>query len=172
MIPLNDPVSSQTVLSAMITPAVMILSCASLAISTSARLGRVIDRTRKISEQIITAGTAGGNEENRKMIRHELLRQLSMSARRARLLQLSLTAVYLSLTLFVATSFALGAASVLDELRAWLPMTLGVVGIMLLFGACLLLVIDARIAVSAIFSEMDSLNRICRGIDHDLGKTG
>ena len=45
---MNNLSTALAILSAMITPAVLISACGQLIISTSARLGRVIDRTRKV----------------------------------------------------------------------------------------------------------------------------
>jgi hypothetical protein len=48
-----NPLSSAiTVLTAMITPAVLISACGSMILSTSSRLGRVVDRVRAPSEKL------------------------------------------------------------------------------------------------------------------------
>lgn len=44
--------SATTVLTAMITPAVLISACGSMILSTSTRLGRVVDRVRGLSEKL------------------------------------------------------------------------------------------------------------------------
>ena len=44
--------SATTVLTAMITPAVLISACGSMILSTSTRLGRVVDRVRILSERL------------------------------------------------------------------------------------------------------------------------
>ncbi len=44
--------SAVTVLTAMITPSVLISSCAALILSTSLRLGRVADRVRALSDKL------------------------------------------------------------------------------------------------------------------------
>ena len=48
---LEAPQNALAVLTAMITPAVLISACGALIFSTSTRLGRVIDRTRILSER-------------------------------------------------------------------------------------------------------------------------
>jgi hypothetical protein len=40
------------VLTAMITPAVLISACGSMILSTSSRLGRVVDRVRSLSDKL------------------------------------------------------------------------------------------------------------------------
>ncbi len=47
-----DSASAIAVLTAMITPAVLISACGSMILSTSARLGRVVDRVRALSERL------------------------------------------------------------------------------------------------------------------------
>jgi len=48
-----DPtLSAVAVLTAMITPAVLISACGSMILSTSSRLGRVVDRVRALSDKL------------------------------------------------------------------------------------------------------------------------
>jgi uncharacterized protein DUF2721 len=47
-----DPTSAIAVLTAMITPAVLISACGSMILSTSSRLGRVVDRVRALSDRL------------------------------------------------------------------------------------------------------------------------
>jgi len=49
---MNDLSFPVTVLTAMITPAVLISACGSMILSTSSRLGRVVDRVRPLSEKL------------------------------------------------------------------------------------------------------------------------
>ncbi|HYN23544.1 MAG TPA: DUF2721 domain-containing protein, partial [Pyrinomonadaceae bacterium] len=44
--------SAIAVLTAMITPAVLISACGSMILSTSGRLGRVVDRVRALSDRL------------------------------------------------------------------------------------------------------------------------
>ena len=44
--------SAIAVLTAMITPAVLISACGSMILSTSTRLGRVVDRVRQLSDKL------------------------------------------------------------------------------------------------------------------------
>jgi len=77
-------------LTAMITPAVLISACGTLIFSTSTRLARIVDRVRELTNAMDTlyAGAEGDFLEER---RAEVERQLSMHARRGRLIQWSLT---------------------------------------------------------------------------------
>ena len=79
-----DPFSSAlAVLSAMITPAVLISACGTLVLSTSTRLGRLVDRVRDLSdrfEQLVKDSNPELQLEKRAMI----LSQLELSTGRAR----------------------------------------------------------------------------------------
>src|SRR5258708_7482594 len=47
-----DSATAIAVLTAMITPAVLISACASMILSTSSRLGRVVDRVRSLADRL------------------------------------------------------------------------------------------------------------------------
>jgi hypothetical protein len=103
---LTGPVA---VLSAMITPAVLISACGSLAISTSNRLGRTIERARRLSDQfaaLAREAAAGGGPEVMEQIAEQramLFDQLERATRRSRLLQLAMMRLHLAIGAFVAT---------------------------------------------------------------------
>ena len=48
---LESPQNALAVLTALITPAVLISACGALIFSTSTRMGRVVDRVRSLSER-------------------------------------------------------------------------------------------------------------------------
>lgn len=143
------------VLSAMITPAVLISACASLILATSARLGRVVDRTRNLSQRFedLTRETADGEEVQEK--RAMLFDQLDKATSRARLLQRAMTRLYLALSVFVGTSVAIGIVATSRTQYAWIPIGLGLVGGGLLLMASVLLIWESRLALAAVYSEMD-----------------
>jgi hypothetical protein len=51
-----------SVLTAMITPAVLISACSALLLSTSLRLGRTVDRVRDLANEFQTAPPTGDEE--------------------------------------------------------------------------------------------------------------
>ena len=70
-------------LSAMITPAVLISACGTLVLSNSLRLGRIVDRVRELSrllEELCTSAHSNLVDERR----IELERQLATHAQRSR----------------------------------------------------------------------------------------
>src|SRR3954466_11793384 len=101
-----------SVLSAMITPAVLISACGSLILATSDRLSKAVNRTREISTaptpQTGTEQRADGREEERRM----LCVQLDYATTRSRLLQRALSRLYAALGFFVGTSVQIGLAAV------------------------------------------------------------
>ena len=81
---MNELSSALSVLTAMITPAVLISACGSLLLSTSTRLGRVVDRVRALAEKLeeITKTPELELFEER---RAALFRQMDIATSRARL---------------------------------------------------------------------------------------
>lgn len=150
---MSDLSSALTILSAMITPAVLISACASLILTTSQRLSRVIDRTRKLAGQFeeLARAEQGQAAEQRPF----LFDLLDRTARRSRLLQRALSCQYLALSTFVATSVAIGIVAVSGQHYAWLPIGLGLLGSGLLLYTSILLIRESRIALESVNAEMD-----------------
>ena len=144
---------SFSVLSAMFTPAVLISACGTLIFSTSTRLARVVDRVRELSrviEQFSRDENADFPEE-----RHiEVDRQIAIHARRVQFIQRSLTSFYLSLSMLVAATVAIGFVAVFNR-AAWLPNALGIVGTVCLFYGCITLIAETRLALRSVKSEME-----------------
>ena len=141
------------VLAAMITPAILMLACGTLITSTATRLARIVDRVRQLSvlfEQLTSGDPVDFVEERLA----EVERQLATHVQRSRLIQGSLTSFYLSLGLFVATSLSLALVAVLPSLT-WLSTALGLVGTLVLFHGCLLLIRETRLALTSVNSEME-----------------
>ena len=141
-----------SLLSAMITPAVLISACGTLIFSTSTRLARVVDRVRHLSAQIERL-FADEEVRFRTERRKEVEAQLGFYARRARLVQGSLTSFYVALGIFVATTIAIALTPFAPRLT-WLPSVLGIAGTLVLFFGCVLLISETRLALQALKSEM------------------
>jgi len=158
-----DPFSSAlAVLSAMITPAVLISACGTLVLSTSTRLGRLVDRVRDLSdrfEQLVKDSNPELQLEKRAMI----LSQLELSTGRARLLQRTLTSLYVAIGVFVLTTVAIGIVAVAGVVRySGLPVALGLIGSCFLCYGSGLLILEARLAFASTRKEMDFLWRMSR----------
>jgi hypothetical protein len=142
----------------MITPAVLISACGSMILSTSSRLGRVVDRVRALSDRLEDIARLPSNERVADERQAAIFAQLDKLTSRARILQRSMVSFYLSLGMFVATTVAIGIVAIWSRYTA-LPVTLGIVGACFLFYGSILLIFEARLALSTIHSEMDFIWR-------------
>src|SRR5690349_8669830 len=88
--------SGLEVLSAMITPAVLISASGTLVLSTSVRLARIVDRVRALSRSL-EESFAGAPEAVLAARRDEIQQQLGLQTRRGRLIQRALTSFYVAL---------------------------------------------------------------------------
>jgi hypothetical protein len=155
---MSEVPGSLGVLSAMLTPAVLISACGTLILSTSMRLARIVDRVRilsEMSEQISIGGVRDFVQERRQ----EVARQLAEHSRRAQLIQLSLTSFYGALCLLVATVVSIGLTALLATM-AWLPGVLGIIGSIVLFYGCIMLIAETRLALRSVMREMEFTTRL------------
>ena len=156
-----DPLSSSVdVLTSMITPAVLISASGTLILSTSTRLGRVVDRVRDLSDRFEELAKQEGQDGQDALTRKKMemiFDQLKSLTKRARVLQRTLTTFYLAVGIFVATSVTIGFVSITNTRYGWLPAALGILGSCLLFYGSLLLITEARIALGANYREMNFL---------------
>ena len=138
----------------MITPAVLISACGSMILSTSHRLGRVVDRVRTLSDKLEELIEKPADESrDRQAI---IFEHLDNFTSRARILQRSMVTFYLALGMFVATSVAIGIVAILGNPRYNLvPIIAGILGACFLFYGSMLLIFEARLALSTIHAEMD-----------------
>jgi hypothetical protein len=145
------------VLTAMITPAILILAAGQLITSTSNRLGRVVDRVRVLSDSFETLETGEPKTAFVEERRRHIFDQLGKLARRARLLQLSMTFYYLALAAFVATSAIIGLLAFVTpekRLSPYVPVVAALSGMGLLFTSSILLIYEASLATSGVTDEM------------------
>src|SRR5437868_7169549 len=143
-----------SVLSAMITPAVLISACGSLVLATSDRLSKAVTRTREISIQLGPLAISQHSpevEEERRM----LFVQLDFVTTRSRLLQRALSRLYAALAFFVGTSVTIGLVAITSPAFTFVPIALGLFGAGLLLYAAFLLIKESRFALAAVNEEMD-----------------
>jgi len=139
----------------MITPAVLISACGSMILSTSSRLGRVVDRVRALSDKL--EELAQRNADATKERQGVIFAQLDKLTSRARILQRSMVSFYLAIGMFVATSVAIGVVAVIPSSPRYnyVPVIVGLLGACFLFYGSMLLIFEARLALSTIHAEMD-----------------
>ena len=153
--------SALAVLTAMITPAVLISACGTLILSTSTRLGRVVDRTRLLSDRFEEMSGSGQGLELYEERRAVIFDQLDKLTSRARLLQRCMTIFYTALGIFVSTSVAIGMVAAAGRAAyGWVPVVMGLVGASFLFYGSMLLIYEARLALATLNAEMDFIWRL------------
>jgi threonine/homoserine/homoserine lactone efflux protein len=158
--PLQSLPSALTILTSMITPALLISATGTFILSTSNRLGRVVDRVRAISEKIDGLMHTGSGLEMIEERKAMLVEQLGHLSSRADLLQRSLTVLYLASGAFVACSVAIGVSALVHSSHAWIPVALGLLGACFLFYGSVMLIFEARQAVSSLRLETHFLNKL------------
>lgn len=152
-------------LTAMITPALLISATGSLVLSTSTRLGRVIDRVRELERRLQELIVAEDKNEiplyDKRL--EVIVGLLDKVTSRSRILQRAMVAFYYGLGFFILTSVTIAIAGILSIYR-WLPIPVGVVGIMFLFYGSLLMLREARMATMTINAEMDFTWELARTV--------
>ena len=149
-----DVSAGLTVLSAMITPAVLLSACASLIIATTSRLQRAVDRTREVSKRFTDLAAIPDESGATIAEQRMLFAQIDYSTTRSRLLQRALAGLYYSVGAYVATSVAIAVAALSDRGFVF-PIALGIGGSGLLLYASLVLVHESRVALNGLTAEMD-----------------
>ncbi len=146
------------ILTAMITPAVLISASGTLALSTSNRLGRVVDRVRVLAD--LLEGEALAFAKDRVAKQQLYLAQLEQLSRRVILLQAALTTLYTAISLFVGTSIAVTVLHPLGEIFGWLAVILGLLGAVALLYGSIRLIKEARLAVASALDEMNYIRTV------------
>jgi hypothetical protein len=149
-------------LTAMVTPALLISATGSLVLSTSTRLGRVVDRVRALEDRLSALIYAEDKEavplyEKRVEVVVDLLDKVTT---RSRILQRAMGAFYYGLMFFILTSVSIAIAGFTTAYTwipfpRWIPIPIGVVGIMFLFYGSLLMLRETRMATATVNAEMD-----------------
>ena len=141
------------ILSAMITPAVLISASGTLVLSTSVRLARVVDRVRTLSGTLEEIFNAREDADRGRAARRTSSSSSDLQTRRGRLIQRALTSFYVALCVFVGTTISI-AISAFAPAVAWAPTGLGIFGMITMFYGCVLLVRETRLALVSVDREM------------------
>ncbi len=152
-------------LTAMVTPALLISATGSLVLSTSTRLGRVIDRVRQLEERLSELIYLEDKNEvplydKRVEVIVDLLDKVTS---RARILQRAMAAFYYGLGMFVLTSVTIAIAAIFNNYRG-LPIPIGIIGIMFLFWGTLMMLRETRMATATVNAEMDFTWELARKV--------
>jgi hypothetical protein len=152
-------------LTAMVTPTLLISATGSLVLSTSTRLGRVVDRARELEKRL---GEMIYVEDKSEVPLYEkrvevIVDLLDKVTSRSRLLQRAMATFYYGLGFFILTSVTIAIAGLFGVYR-WLPIPIGVIGIMCLFWGSLLMLKETRMATATINAEMDFTWELARKV--------
>jgi hypothetical protein len=146
--------SGTEVISAIVTPAILILATSSLISATASRQSKILERVRSLSDDIeMPTGLAEGK-------RKFLLTQILKATTRTRLIQRALLCLYLSLGALILTSVAVGVSSVAGMGNAKVILVAIFASLSLLFYSSVLLIRESRIALSAVDAEMDYVRKL------------
>lgn len=152
---LEAPQNALAILTAMITPAVLISACGALIFSTSTRLGRVVDRVRSLSEKFEQLAANPDKDEMFEERRVLIFTQLDRQTSRARLIQRAMAAFYTALGVFVSSTVAIAVVSAAARNFTWMAVVLGLAGSIFMLYGSVLLIVESRMALASIMSEMD-----------------
>ena len=152
-------------LTAMVTPTLLISATGSLVLSTSTRLGRVVDRVRalevRLGEMIYAEDkSAIPLYEKRLEVIIDLMDKVTS---RSRILQRAIASFYYGLMFFILTSVLIAVVGLFNVYR-WMPIPIGVIGIFYLFYGSLLMLRETRMANAAINAEMDFTWELARQV--------
>lgn len=152
-------------LTAMVTPALLISATGSLVLSTSTRLGRVIDRVRQLEERLTELMYSDEKADiplydKRVEVIVDLLDKVTS---RSRILQRAMATFYYGLGCFILTSVTIAVAAFFSTYR-WVPIPIGIIGIMFLFWGSIYMLRETRMATATINAEMDFTWELARQV--------
>lgn len=139
---MNGFSAAQAIISAMITPALLILASGSLIATALVRLARVVDRVRKLAEM----SSAGPLTEE--LRRHE---------RRALLAERAVRFYFLAVVCFVLTGFSIPVDHLIGDRLTWLPVSMTTLGMALIVVGSAAMLLECRLATEQIRAEIAAL---------------
>lgn len=146
-------VESVGILSAMITPTILILASAALVGATTGRLQSIMHAMHELAEAF------DGHmqyEQERQALNAEqlsLMIQVERTSKRARLLQYAVALLHLTITSFVLSQLSLGIEAAAQLRLGLVPVAFALLGAVLLLVAIMILLHDSIIAVQATREE-------------------
>ncbi|MBW8058555.1 MAG: DUF2721 domain-containing protein [Candidatus Methylomirabilales bacterium] len=158
-------------LTALITPAILILACASVISSCLMRLARVVDRVRTLTQMAedIRLGKCTDCTTER---RQEIHAEFNFYQRRGKVILLALSLLYGTVGLFVATSLAVAVDLLLGSPVAFVPVVLATLGILVFLVSTLLLMHENRLALQSMQREIQFSHTLEESILGDPEGTG
>lgn len=142
------------IISAMITPAILILASGNLVASTLARLARIVDRARALADRIEASRTRGDGDTT-----YALGDVLRIYRRRSLYVARALSAYYAAIGFFIITSLTIALDNFMQTIVPWLAVVLTVIGVLLLLLGTLALVFETNLAAGLLGRELDILDQ-------------
>ena len=130
--------------------AILISACGSLIISTSNRLIRVVEVCRTFCDRART--------ESEEKELDQIFYQLERIGPRIKLLESTLTLLYLSISFFSFTTLFMSLDQVVPVDLGGLTVGSGILGVLILPIAAVLLVIERQFTMKSIWQEIDNVN--------------
>lgn len=143
------------VISAIVTPAILILATSSLITATANRQSRLLERVRDLTREVEGMGKGAVGEK-----RDFLASQLVKASARTRLIQRSLAYLYLSLGVLILTCVLIGMGSLTGVTSTAIILGGIFLSMALLFYASFLLIRESRIALRAVDAELEYVKRL------------
>lgn len=143
-----------SIISAMITPAILILASGSLVASTLTRLARIVDRARTLLDRFedsLDRKDAFAAENYSTLL--QIYRRRTTYAERA------LSTFYAAIVFFIASSLAIALDNLLRDIVPWLPVALTVAGVVGLLIGTVSLVFETNMATGILHHEIDMVQR-------------
>jgi Protein of unknown function (DUF2721) len=143
-----------TMISAMITPAILILAAGSLVASTLVRLGRIVDQTRALigqGEQL--------RKEGKVVDLATVERRMQRQLQRAELARNALWGYYVAIALFLLSSVVLAVDQATHGPFEWLGPSITLLGGLVLMLATLTLVIEVGLSAGSLREEVEAYEK-------------
>jgi hypothetical protein len=159
------------VLTAVVAPAILTNACSVLALGTSNRLARVVDRTRVVARELALLSPGGADTQVKGHFGGDYdswAAQLAGLQVRTQLLVKALRVIYGSLGLFATAALVSVVGSIvtyygqrlLFQLTAGLALLAGAVAVVGLASGCALMVQETRLAVQNLAEEAKMHGRV------------
>jgi len=163
-VPLETGANPFAVLSFIVAPAILTNASSLLAMSTSNRLARAVDRARELTKQLEGSGEPGSAETDRR------LRELSSAEQRALMLIQALRSFYAALGGFASAALISLVGAVMVRLATprvviafeLIAVAAGLLAVAALVHGSLMLVRETRIAVQVIRQRADGVRALIR----------
>lgn len=149
-----ESLSSTSVLTSMITPAVLISACGTLIFSTSARLGRIFDRVNVMKSEMEAILQEKLEYPLERM--ESISGQIRCAKKRAMLIQKAMASLYTATALFIAASLAIAVNTAYGAPHnGWIPTLIALFGTLFLFAASALLLYESRFNLIFVVRHID-----------------